>query len=467
MMGSRRAWLLAGVLTLFGTLPAGAADFVFGADLSFANEMDDCGAVFKDDGKAGDVYAIMKAHGTNLVRLRLWNNPSWTQYSTLDDVKRSIARAKAQGMQVLLDFHYSDDWADPSKQVIPAAWANIKDDDALAKAVYQFTADTLKQLAAAGLSPDYVQVGNEVNHDVLTLTATEALTNWPRNAKLLNAGIRAVRDTNPKIKVMLHIAQPENIEPWFEQAASAGLTDFDIIGISYYPKWSKYTLAGLGALINRLRYRYPKAEIWVAETSYAWTLSTADNMNNLLDEGSALPSYRLTQEGQKQFLVDMAQTIISNGGSGLVYWAPDRVSTKCRTRWGQGSDWENATLFDFDGNALPAIDYARQTYKQQVHVTFRFHGLTPPPDQAFYLWGDFLGSKTFAVRLPADGVFTTTMMPGAKIRFQVFDNLQLHAKLLAGGKVVDGFATETVPSGDATFDYVLTPPPDAVPPPSH
>lgn len=434
---------------------ARAGDFVFGADLSFANEMSDCGAVYKDGGKASDVYTIMKAHGTNVVRLRLWNNPDWTKYGTLADVKRSIMRAKAQGMKVLLDFHYSDDWADGEKQIVPAAWAGLGD-EALAKAVYQFTFDTLNTLAAARLAPDYVQVGNETNGEVMMPAATKAPINWTRNAKLLNAGIKAVRDSNPTIKVMLHIAQPENVEPWFEAAKAAGVSDFDLIGISYYSKWSKYNMAGLGGVINRLRYRYPNANIWVVETSYPWTTAWADSLPNLLGEDSALAGYRVSKDGQAQYLKDLTQTIIANGGSGLVYWAPDWLSTTCKTRWGQGSSWENATLFDFDGNTLPAIDYSRAAYKHPVTVTFKFHGVAP--GQAFYLWGDFLGTKTFAVRLPADGVFTTTMMPGTKIVFQVFDGLSLHTKLLTGDKVVNGFAAETIPASDVTFAYDLVQP---------
>jgi arabinogalactan endo-1,4-beta-galactosidase len=354
----------AALLSLGLVLPAAAADFAYGADLSFANEMDDCGAVYKDGGKPGDVYAIMKKHGTNVVRLRLWNNPAWTRYGTLADVKKSIARAKANGMKVLLDFHYSDDWADGDKQIIPAAWAKL-DGDALAKAVYAFTYDTLASLRAADLAPDYVQVGNETNGEVMMPAATKAPINWARNAELLNAGIKAVRDTDPKIKVMLHIAQPENVEPWFEAAAAVGITDFDLIGISYYSKWSKYDLTGLGAVINRLRQRYPSAGVWVVETAYAWTTAWNDSSGNLLGEDSALKGYRMTEDGQKKFLIDLTHTVMANGGSGVVYWAPDWVSTKCRTRWGQGSNWENATLFDFDGNALPAIDYPRETAKPQ------------------------------------------------------------------------------------------------------
>jgi arabinogalactan endo-1,4-beta-galactosidase len=440
--------------------PASAHDFLFGADLSFANEMDDCGAVYRDNGVQKDVYAIFKDHGANLVRIRLWNNAGWTKYSNLGDVERSIKRAKAQGFKVLLDFHYSDDWADAGKQIVPAAWAGIKDEGALAHALYQYTYDTLTALGKAGLMPDMVQVGNEINSEMLMPAppAQGQAIDWERNARLLNAAIKAVRDAGPAIKVVIHIAQPENVEPWFAAAVKAGVRDFDVIGISYYPKWSKYTLAGLGGTINRLRYRYPHASVMVVETGYPWTLRWADEVNNQLGADALLPQYKATQEGQRDYLLDLTQTVIANGGVGVVYWAPDWVSTDCMTRWGRGSAWENATFFDFDGEALPAMGYMRADYHWPVTVTFRFHGLSAPPGQPFYLWGDFLGSKTFAVRVPDNGVITTTIMPGTKIRFQVFDGLELHARLLSGDKVVNGFAEETIPSGDVTFDYELSKP---------
>jgi arabinogalactan endo-1,4-beta-galactosidase len=440
--------------------PASANDFVFGADLSYADEMDDCGAVFKDDGKPKDVFAIFKDHGAGLVRLRLWNNATWTKYGSLADVERSIRRAKAQGLKVLLDFQYSDDWADAGKQIVPSAWAGIKDDAELARVLYQYTLDTLTALGKAGLMPDMVQVGNEINSEILMSAPRSkgGTIDWKRNALLLNAAIKAVRDAGPGIKVMLHIAQPENVEPWFASAAAAGVTDFDAIGISFYSRWSKSSIAGIGDTINRLRYRYPGKRIFVAETAYPWTTSWADSSNNMLSEKTLLSGYRATRDGQKQYLIDLAQAIIAGGGAGLIYWAPDWVSTSCMTRWGRGSNWENATLFDFDGEALPAMDFMRHDFTRPVTVTFRFRGLTAPSDQPFYLWGDFIGTNTVAVRLPPDNTYTTTIMPGVKIRFQVFDNLQLHARLLSGDKVAGGFAMETVPNGDVTFDYVLTKP---------
>ena len=353
---------------LLAAWPAHAADRYFGADLSFANEMDDCGAVFRENGKPVDVYKIFKDHGANLIRIRIWNDASWTDYSNLADVEKSIARAKAAGMQVLLDFHYSDDWADGEKQIIPVAWAGIRDPHKLADALYQYTYKTLMALNARGLMPDMVQVGNEINREILEPKGWPKDTpiDWTRDALLINAGIRAVRDAGQhssiQPKVMLHIAQPEIVEPWFAAATKAGITDFDVIGISYYEKWSKEPMSGLGATIARLTKAYPKAKVMVVETAYPWTMGWADNSPNNMGQDSITPAYPATPAGQKKYLIDLSQTVIANGGVGVVYWAPDWVSTRCHTRWGKGSPWENATLFDFQGNVMPGIDFMDHTY---------------------------------------------------------------------------------------------------------
>lgn len=364
-----KAYLL-GVLAacLLASWPAQAADRYFGADLSFANEMDDCGAVYREHGKPIDVYRLFKEHGANLIRIRIWNNPDWTDYSNLADVEKSIARARAAGMQVLLDFHYSDGWADGDKQIIPAAWAHIKDPHKLANALYQYTYKTLMALNAKGLMPNMVQVGNEINREILEPKGwpKNKPIDWTRDALLINAGIKAVRDAGKnsaiKPKVMLHIAQPEHVEPWFAAATKAGITDFDVIGISYYQKWSKETIPELGATIKRLTRKYPKADVMVVETAYPWTMGWDDNTPNAMGKDSIAPGYPATPQGQRKYLIDVSQAVISNGGVGVVYWAPDWVSTRCHTRWGRGSTWENATLFDFKGNVLPGIDFLDYPY---------------------------------------------------------------------------------------------------------
>lgn len=359
------------VILVAMTIPATAAQAAqryFGADLSFANEMDDCGARYYEHGRRVDVYRLFAEHGANLIRIRVWNDAKWTRYSNLTDVERSFARARALGMSVLLDFHYSDDWADGHTQIIPAAWAHITDEHQLARALYRYTYDTLMSLARKGLMPDMVQVGNEINLELLEGKdwPKGRPIDWQRNALLINAGIRAVhdaaRDAGRPVKVMLHIAQPENVEPWFAAAAKAGVTGFDLIGISYYPKWSQDSLAGLGAVIERLRAKYPRIGVMVVETAYPWTLGWADDTPNVLGKDSLIAGDPATPEGQEKYLIDLSRTVIANGGDGVVYWAPAWVSTGCRTRWGTGSSWENATLFDFKGNVLPGIDFMQRNY---------------------------------------------------------------------------------------------------------
>lgn len=335
-----------------------------GADLSYVNEMDDCGAVYRDRGRQVDPFELMAARGGNLVRVRLWNDPIWTRYSNFADVERTIRRARAAHLQVLLDFHYSDDWADGDKQRAPAAWAGL-DTQAQARALHDFTLDTLRRLHAHGLMPEMVQVGNETNPELVGGEIARPI-DWARNALLLNAGISAVREvgreTGTRPKVMLHIAQPENIEPWFDAATLAGVLDYDLIGISYYSKWSHRTIAQLGETIARARARY-HADVILVETAYPFTNDGEDAAANLLGPDTLIPGYPATPEGQRRYLVDITQMVVDHGGIGVVYWEPAWISTRCRTRWGTGSNWENAAWFSLRGHdALPAMDFLGRTY---------------------------------------------------------------------------------------------------------
>lgn len=340
-----------------------------GVDLSYVNELEDCGATFSDRAGRTDPYKILSAAGANVVRLRLWHSPNWTSYSTLADVKRSIRRARALKMSVLLDFHYSDDWADPGNQIVPAAWADAKSDEELAQRLHDYTFSTLNELHQQGLLPEYVQVGNETNTEMLIgkEIPEETPINWSRNVKFLNAGIKAVRQVSLEAKrpigIMLHVAQPENVEPWFDDAAKAGLSDFDIIGISYYAKWSKMPFNLLDQAVSRIKSKYRK-EVVVVETSYPWTLEGNDSARNLLGSDSLIKGYPATKRGQRKKMIDLMSTVVGNGGLGVVYWEPAWISSKCKTRWGQGSHWENAALFDFKGRLLPGADFLGADYSK-------------------------------------------------------------------------------------------------------
>lgn len=329
--------------------------FYYGADLSYVNEMLDCGAVFKDNADlTKDPYTIFSEAGANLVRVRLWNNPSWTDYSDDEDVKKTISRAKEEGMAVLLDFHYSDTWADPAKQIIPQAWkSELNNTEALGELLYEYTYDVLQNLAGEGLLPEMVQVGNEINPMILQEEELKPM-DWARNAYLINKGIQAVRavsaETKQEIGVMLHIAQPENALWWFEQASENGITDYDWIGLSYYPLWSDYKLNNVGDAFKKLITTYKK-RLMVVETAYPYTMVNIDPANNILDEKALISGYPATQQGQLDYLNALQKIIQSSGGEGLVYWEPAWVSTGCSTLWGQGSHWDNATLFDHDNKA--------------------------------------------------------------------------------------------------------------------
>lgn len=357
--------------SVISTHAAQTPPFYFGVDLSYVNEMDDCGAVYRENGQQKDAYQIFADHGANLVRLRLWVNPTWTQYSALNDVIRSLTRAKALGMQTLLDFHFSDTWADPSKQIIPAEWASITDQEELGQALYNYTYNTLITLSDRSLMPDMVQVGNEINTEILRPEGSSGYPiNWERNAYLLNRAILAVRRVGEAVgsspRIVLHIAQPENVEGWLLNARRAGVTDFDIIGVSYYTGWSHHTIRTVGNTVRSLKRHFDK-DVMIVETAYPWTLDSAnDTASNVINDTFLLDGYPATPDGQRQFMIDLTQSVIDGGGMGVIYWEPAWVSTHCRTLWGQGSHWENATFFDFkhDNELLPGIDFLDYTYSR-------------------------------------------------------------------------------------------------------
>jgi arabinogalactan endo-1,4-beta-galactosidase len=331
-------------------------NFYYGADLSYVNEMEDCNATYKDfNGNLKDPYKIFAEAGTNLVRIRLWHNPNWTNYSNIVDVKKSIQRAKNEGMNVLLDFHYSDTWADPSHQEIPSAWlSQINNIEVLGDLLYNYTFDTLNNLANEGLLPNIVQVGNEINAMILQNGEIKWPIDWSRNSSIINKGIKAVRDINSsknkKIEIMLHIAQPENGIWWFEQATDAGITDYDWIGLSYYPLWSEYDLNSIETPIKTLIETYNK-RLMIVETGYPFTLDNADSANNIFNENALISGYPASQKGQLDYLNDLKTKIHESGGEGIVYWEPAWVSTGCSTLWANGSHWDNATLFDHNNKA--------------------------------------------------------------------------------------------------------------------
>ena len=346
--------------------------FVMGADLSFNNALDDHGAVLRDSGLPTDVYRIMRKHGCNLVRVRLWHTPSWQKdlfggkyYSDLADVERTIRRAKDAGMAVNLDFHYSDDWADPQKQETPAAWQSLSL-QGLRDSIYAYTLSTLNELKGKGLTPEMVQVGNETNNGMCWPLGKVTGGDFSAFASLLNSGIRAVRDfsavSSMKPLIILHEAQLTDAEYWTRGIMAAGVTDFDILGLSHYYKWD--TINDMGPVqqkISALKAITGK-KVMVVETAFSFTNDNADSYPNIMTAPGPIAGFAVTRDGQYAYMKALTQAIISGGGSGLMYWEPAWITSSLSDRWGTGSSWENNTLFDFTGNALPAIDFMQQPY---------------------------------------------------------------------------------------------------------
>jgi arabinogalactan endo-1,4-beta-galactosidase len=400
--------------------------FYLGADLSYVNEMDDCGAIYYDNGVVTDAYQIFEKHGANLARIRLWHDPdSVSGYSFLNDVKRSIARAKDQRMQVLLDFHYSDIWADPGRQWAPRAWNNIKSDSVMADSVYQYTNNTLEELRRLDLLPDLIQIGNETNGNILQTITTDDLRDqspnnfpidWTRQVLLLNAGIKVVRDFNTaystSMKTILHIAQPENLEWWMDEAFANGIDDFDIIGFSYYPRWSDFDIREVASTVERLRSKYSQ-DIMMVEVAYKWS-----GINNELETRPSVHS----KIDLKDFLIELTYLLKEAGAVGIIYWEPAWVDTDCQTLWGTGSSADSQIFFDSGNQLHEAIEWLSYDYQiipealKPKIVSFSIDMLGHSNTDKVFITGDISGTtdwKFVELTKAEDQVYSTDIqIPG-------------------------------------------------------
>jgi arabinogalactan endo-1,4-beta-galactosidase len=364
--------LTAVVIAIFlHTGSASGQEFIFGHDLSYVNQMEDCGAVFRENMEEKDVFRIFADHGSNLVRARLWVDPSWWQgpldqpdgvkshYNDLEDVKETFRRAKSAGMKTMLGFHYSDFWADPGRQLIPRGWLDVAyNHDAMVDSVYSYTSRVLGELDDEELMPDFVKVGNETNPGILKhipeengWNPVESVSNsWERHARIFNAATSAVREVgaaasiNPKIA--LHFAGALTSHKYsYNNIINNGVTDFDIIGISYYYHWHEGSIAQLEVTAKDLLNTYPAYEFMVVETGYQWTNENFDGMGNIIT--TADPRYLpVIPEKQLEYMTDYARAVMRAGGSGVIFWEPAWVSTPCRTPWGAGSAHDNLVFFD-------------------------------------------------------------------------------------------------------------------------
>jgi len=342
--------ILAPVSTFFVALllpfAIAAQDFYFGADLSYVNEMNDCGVKYTVNGEEQECYSIFADNGCNLVRIRTWHTPSWydnlnegRRYSDQADIERSIARSKAAGMDVLLDFHLSDNWADPGKQVVPAAWAPVVDNlDILKDSLYHYIHSSLGKLHAKDLVPEMVQIGNETNKGILQSQEDNDSgwkLDWDRNAVLFNAGIKAVRDfsaeTGKDVKIMIHAADPG--KTWlFDEFIQNGVTDFDVMGISYDWAWHQpEDIEDAGEIVAYLQSRYSNYDVIIVETGYIWTYESNDDANNIINE--VHPDYSPPSPAiQRDWLIDLTQEVkrgVRGAWRTACNWWPEAAGRYC------------------------------------------------------------------------------------------------------------------------------------------
>lgn len=356
----------------------------------------DGSAHFKDlSGKELDIqgfFDLLYDSGTNYIRLRVWNDPfdsSGNGYGggNIDiDAAVTMGRYAAKaGMKVLIDFHYSDFWADPGKQQCPKAWQGMSIDEK-ADALYKYTASSLKKLKDAGVNIGMVQIGNE------TTGRFCGETNWDNICTLFSAGAKAVREADKSILIAVHFTNPQkasNYKTYAKQLNSHGV-DYDVFASSWYPYWHG-TLANLTSVLKDVSDTYGK-KVMVAETAWAHTYNDGDGYGNTVTKSSNSSSgYEVSAQGQADLICDVAKAVkaVGKNGLGMFYWEPawlpvqvyggsSKVYTENKTLWEKygagwatsysaefdpddagkwygGSAWDNQALFDFDGTPLASL----------------------------------------------------------------------------------------------------------------
>jgi arabinogalactan endo-1,4-beta-galactosidase len=357
------------------------APSAIGHDLSFAIQEAAIGSVYTDRGRAALPEQILADHGANFVRLRLWLDPPGG-YSNLSSVLAMALRAHAAGMQILLDFHYSDFWADPGKQNTPAAWQQ-QDLATLATTVRNYTHDVLAALAAQGTPADMVQIGNEIRTGMLwPLGWADAWSGdgWANLGTLLRAAAAGVADApGPTARIVIHFDQGGDnafSRKFFDRVVEQHVP-FDVIGLSYYPFWHG-TITQLRTNLADLAGRYQK-DVMIVETQYGWTLANGDALGNFLWlESQAVPGYPATPGGQLAFASDLVSALaaVPDGrGAGIFYWQPEWIPGVGWTP-GEGTPNDNLTMFDFSGRALPSVQFldplraCREFARELVPCTF-------------------------------------------------------------------------------------------------
>ena len=339
-----------------------------GGDISLLPKYEEAGVVYKDkEGQTvSDVLAFFRQQGQNAMRVRLFVSPDGSDKAVcqdLDYVKALGKRIKDAGLKLMLDFHYSDTWADPAKQWTPAAWQDLNNDQ-LQDKIYEYTKDCLQQMKAAGAEPDFIQTGNEISYGMLWgksgTTANRCYTNssdanWNRFLSLLKKAGQACREECPQARIIIHserVPKPDVLTDFFDRMKAGGI-DYDIIGLSYYPAFHG-SLSTLETALTALERKQYGKDMMIVETgySYAWALGGT--------EYDYTKTYPYSEEGQRQFTADLVAKLKNHPGvKGLFWWWPEDNGNKQVT-----NNWWNAALYDHNSGQPYAAFYELSAFAQ-------------------------------------------------------------------------------------------------------
>ena len=345
--------------TMCGTQAQNA--YNLGADISMLPQYEKAGATYYSNSgvKIPNVLNYLKNSQVkmNSMRVRLFVTPEATaQDPTLvQDLNYVTAlgkRIKDAELNLMVDFHYSDTWADPSHQTIPNLWSKVTTNAEMADSVYAYTKRCLEHLKANGATPDFVQIGNEISYGMLWRDGItndklyNSSSNWARFYQFLKAGAKAVREITPDAKIILHIERTKDANACknFFTNIKNNQVDYDIIGLSYYPFWHG-DLNTLSNTLNTLANAFPDKPVQIVETAYFYSNFPTDD-SSVINTTSTWPA---TQAGQKKFIEDLCTALAAhNNVTGLYYWYPEEngsgsTDTKTQTAWLNRGLWDNTS----------------------------------------------------------------------------------------------------------------------------
>jgi arabinogalactan endo-1,4-beta-galactosidase len=327
--------------------------FINGVDISMLYQIEENNGIYFENGIAIDPIDIFKQHGVNTIRLKIWHTPD-PEFNSLQNVLQMAQRIDSIGLDIMLNFHYSDTWADPSHQTKPSAWESI-DFETLADSIYDYTNHVITRLKAQGTLPKFVQIGNETDCGLLwpdgyICDESNTAEQWLNLGILYNNAISGIQDAIDEMDTVWTLGHLSHGGLWyFSNLFNEGVS-LDIIGQSYYPWWHG-SLDELSTNLTQLSNEFQKP-IVIVETAYPFTLSWNDNTNNIIGmESQLLDGFPASEIGQLNFLQAVKDRVTNNEfGAGICYWSPEWISTETF-----GSPWENLALFDFNSEVLDGI----------------------------------------------------------------------------------------------------------------